>query len=88
MQFIASNTKYPADAIEKGIHGTTVIGFTIDKTGRITDVKVKKSLSPSCDAEAVRVVKLIKDFIPAQKNGKPISVKMVIPFRFNMQQCS
>ncbi len=85
MQFIASNTKYPADAMKKNIQGTTVIGFTVDKTGRVTDVKVKKSLSPSCDAEAVRVVKLIKDFIPAKKNRKPIAVKMVLPFRFAMQ---
>lgn len=82
LQFLAENIRYPADALEKNIRGSVVIGFTVDKTGNVTDVKVLKPLHPSCDAEAVRVVKMLKKFKPAKTGGKEVAIRMVLPIRF------
>lgn len=87
LKFISDNVKYPEDAMKNEIRGTVLVAFTVDKAGRVTDIKVKKALCPSCDAEAVRVVKLLKNFIPAKKNGKPIAVTMNLPFHFSFFEC-
>jgi TonB family protein len=82
-KFIAENLKYPADAKAKGISGMVPVNFVIDKEGNIVNPKVGKSLYPSMDEEALRVVKLIKGWKPGMQNGKPIACKVNITVRFN-----
>ena len=79
------NIKYPVDAMENGIQGRVVVDFTIEKDGSISNPTVKRSLCPSLDAEAIRVIKTLKKFTPATHNGRPVAVKQSIPIAFRMQ---
>lgn len=67
-----------------GEQGTAILEFTIEKDGSVTDVKVVKSVSPSIDAEAIRVVKLMKDWMPAKKDGKTVRSRMKLPVAFRL----
>jgi len=49
---------YPAVALEAGIKGDVVIATLVDPAGRTLSVHVARSLSPECDAEALRVMRL------------------------------
>ncbi|HYV92068.1 MAG TPA: energy transducer TonB [Chitinophagales bacterium] len=82
-KFLRKNLKYPKDARKNRIEGVVSLSFHVDKYGKATDVKVQKSLSPSCDAEALRLFHLISDWIPASKNGEQIDAdgEMVVEFR-------
>ncbi len=80
-KFIAENLNYPADAKGK-ITGMVTVNFVIDKEGNIVNPKVSKSVYPSMDKEALRVVKLIKGWKPAMQNGKPVACKVSLPVIF------
>lgn len=83
--FIASNLKYPVWAQEKGIQGRVVVKFIVEKDGSISNVEVDRSVSPSLDNEAMRVVKAMPKWIPGQINGKAVKVECSHPFVFRLQ---
>lgn len=84
VQFFKDNIKYPARAAKKRIQGRVKLEFLIDKTGKVRNIKVVDSLDKDLDREAVRVCKLLPDFIPASVNGEPVEVCYTIPIKFNI----
>ena len=78
-KFLKENIVYPADSLE----GKVYISFTVDTLGHITDIKIKKSLSPSADAEVIRVAKLLV-FKPAVLDGKPVRSRFSLPVSFTL----
>jgi protein TonB len=82
-KFIASNVKYPMDAIEKNLQGKVFVRFKVDNSnGKIDSVWVEKGIPscPMCDDEAIRVVKLMPNFIPADSDQKYYSMQLPISF--------
>ena len=85
MQFLSSNIKYPVVAEENGVQGRVVCTFVVEKDGSITDVRVIKSVDPSLDKEAMRVVKSMPKWIPGKQNGSAVRVKYTLPVTFRLQ---
>lgn len=65
-KFIADNLKYPKEAVENKIEGTVVLKYAIDHLGKVSDIKVIKSLGYGCDEEAKRVIGLLQFEIPKE----------------------
>ena len=86
MAYLSRNIKYPVIAQEQGIQGTVVLRFVVGKSGEVTDVTVMRSLDPSCDKEAIRVVKSMPKWVPGKQNGNPVLVYYTLPVRFKLQQ--
>ena len=86
LEFIGNNLKYPVIAQENGIQGRVVIRFVVSKTGTISNVEVLRSLDPACDREAVRVVKLLKQWIPGKQNGVNVPVYYTLPITYRLKQ--
>ena len=85
MEFLATNIKYPEAIVEGAISGRVVVQFTVKKDGSIDDIEVIRSVDPALDKEAVRVVKLLPNFIPATINGEAVETKFVLPVVFRLQ---
>ena len=85
MKFLSDNIKYPVIAQENGIQGLIEAVFNIDTTGKVTFVKFSKSVDPSLDKEARRVIELMPDWIPGKLNGKATSVTSGATFVFRLQ---
>ena len=85
MQYLNSNIKYPVVAEENGVQGRVVCTFVVEKDGSITDVRVVKSVDPSLDKEAARVVKAMPKWIPGKQNGSAVRVKYTVPVTFRLQ---
>jgi len=85
MRWLSSNITYPTIDIEQGIQGRVVLKFVVRSDGSIDDVQIVKSLSPSCDKEAVRTVKKMPNWIPGRQNGNPVSVWYTLPIQFRLQ---
>jgi len=85
MSFLNKNIKYPVIAEENGIQGRVVATFVVERDGSITDVKVIKSVDPSLDKEAVRVLKSMPKWIPGKQNGQAVRVKYTVPVTFRLQ---
>lgn len=84
MKFIISNIKYPKDAIKKGMQGAVVVQFVVEPDGSVSNVHVVRSVFPSLDTEAVRMVKAMPKWSPGMQNGKPVRVRFNVPIRFSL----
>ena len=85
MAYLSSHVKYPAVAEENGIQGRVTVQFVVEKDGSVTDVKTMKSLDPSLDSEAERVVRSMPKWIPGKQNGSAVRVKYFVPVVFRLQ---
>lgn len=86
MKYLNDKIKYPVVAAEQGIQGLVILRFVVSKTGDISDVQVLRSLDPSCDKEAQRVVKSMPKWTPGRQNGNAVAVYYTLPVRFRLQQ--
>jgi protein TonB len=84
-QWIYKNIKYPDIAAENGITGTVIVNFVVDVDGKISRVKILRGIDPSCDAEALRVVKALPPWKPGKQGGKPVRVYFTLPIKFTLQ---
>lgn len=84
MNYLNQNIKYPVIAEENGIQGRVIVQFVVGKDGHISDVKVAKSVDPSLDKEAVRVVKGMPKWIPGKQNGQAVTVRYTLPVTFRL----
>ena len=84
-KWIAKNVKYPMIAQENNIQGKVFVQFVIEKDGSVSDVKVARSVDPSLDKEAIRVVKAMPKWKPGKQRGKPVRVSYTVPINFQLQ---
>ena len=83
-KYMATNVRYPAEAMESGTEGRVVVSFTVAKDGKVTEPIVVKSVSPELDAEAIRVVNTMPAWTPATVAGEPVACQMTIPVQFKL----
>lgn len=84
-EYLTNHIKYPTIAEENGVQGRVIVTFVVERDGSITDVKVVKSVDPSLDKEASRVVQGMPKWIPGKQNGAPVRVKYTVPVTFRLQ---
>jgi periplasmic protein TonB len=85
LDFISSNTKYPMKARKKEISGIVMIDFLIDASGKVDSARVTKSIHPLLDKEALRVVKSMPDWTPAETDGKKVKYYYSLPISFKLE---
>jgi len=85
-EFIGTNLKYPISAIEKRASGKVYVSVVIDSTGKTKEVKLLKGVQSDLDAEALRVISLITNWLPAIKDGKAIESTISFPVKFEIKQ--
>lgn len=82
--FIISNVKYPEISLELNEEGKVFVQFQVGVTGAITDVKVVRGVSDELDAESMRVIKLMPNWIPALCDGERIPAIFTVPINFKI----
>ena len=86
MSFIKENLRYPLDARQQGIEGTVYASFIVEKEGAIDSVKIIRGISPTCDQEVVRVVKLFPKWKAGMQSGQTVRVRFVLPIKFGLNR--
>ncbi|MDR1584819.1 MAG: energy transducer TonB [Prevotellaceae bacterium] len=86
MKYIHDNLVYPVIAAENGVEGRVTIRFVVNKKGEVTEVTVLRGLDPSCDKEAVRVVKSMPKWVPGKQNGVSVNVYYTLPIVYKLQR--
>ena len=84
MKYIMENMKYPKQAMKEGIQGRVTVSFIVEKDGRVSNVRLLRSVQPLLDKEAVRVVKSMPKWSPGKHNGKPVRVRFNLPVMFKL----
>ncbi|MDY6301315.1 MAG: energy transducer TonB [Bacteroidales bacterium] len=85
MKYLQSHINYPPMAAENNVQGRVVVQFVVDKTGKVGEVKVVRSVDKDLDKEAVRVCKSLPKFTPGRQNGQAVSVWYTLPVTFKLQ---
>ena len=62
-----------------------LVTFVITKEGIVTNVNIAKSVDPSLNKEALRVIRMLPDWTPGRKDGKVVNVKFTVPVSFNLR---
>lgn len=81
--FLRNTVCYPIWANEHRISGKVLIGFTLNTDGTIECPEVVRSVHPTLDAEAMRVVSRMPSWFPASQNGKLVKVRFYLPINFH-----
>ena len=84
MKFLQQNIKYPKEAQEQGKQGRVVVQFVVNKDGSISNDTIVRSVDPSLDAEALRVVRSMPNWTPGKQKGKPVRVRFTLPVTFHL----
>ena len=84
-RFLSTHIRYPTEAEENGIQGRVILKFIVEKNGKISNIKVLKSIDPFLDREAIRVVNSMPNWKPGIENGKYVRVEYVLPVTFRLQ---
>lgn len=83
-KFLGENIKYPDDALFKNISGTVYVQFTIDRNGDLKDAKIARSVYPSIDQEALRVINQLPKWTPGIQANRRINVTFNLPIKFSI----
>lgn len=82
--YLNQNIRYPAEAQENCVQGRVVVSFVVGKDGHISDVTVVRSVDPSLDKEAVRVIRNMPRWTPGKQGGELVKVRYNVPVSFRL----
>ena len=84
-KWVSENLVYPDDARKEKIAGRVMVQFVVGADGSVSDVKVVRSIHPSLDAEALRVISSSPKWTPGGDGSKPVSVTYLFPVIFTLK---
>ena len=76
---------FPYEMKQAGISGAVTLLFICDSQGRVKQVRIRSSSHREFDQAAINAVRQWK-FEPGMKDGQPVNVRMLIPFRFTVTE--
>ena len=85
-KYLRENLTYPEEALDAGIQGTVIVSFIVRKDGTLDNVEVERSVDPSLDEEAVKVVESMPNWVPAQVDGRAVSSFYRLPVIFRLSR--
>ena len=77
--------KYPPSLKKKEVEGNVLLSATIDETGKVVKVAVKRSDNDLFSKAAVDALKKCT-FTPAKQNDKPVTTTIDIPIKFLLDE--
>lgn len=75
---------YPEIAKANGVQGRVTLQFTVEKDGRVTNVRIIRGADPSLDKEAIRVVQSSPKWKPGKQRDRLVPVTYTFPVIFSL----
>jgi TonB family protein len=85
LKYVYDQIQYPSAAEKENIQGRVILRFIVNSKGKVEDVAVLKGVDPLLNAEAIRAVRSLPDWIPATQGGIPVSVYYSLPVTFGLK---
>ena len=86
MKYLQRNFRYPAAAQQARVSGKVIVEFVVKKDGSVADIKIKRSVNPELDAEAIRVISTMPKWQPGEQNGNAVDTKYELPIAFHLSK--
>ena len=81
LKFVKENIKYPAAAAKEMLKGTVHLEYKVNAKGKVSSVKIKNGIGHGCDAEAIRVVKML-EYKPQKNRNLKVHSRKTIRIKF------
>lgn len=85
IRWLQANLTYPDEAIKMGVTGKVFVQFVVNSDGSLSDVKMIKGIGFGCNDEALRIMNMCPDWIPAEQRGIAVRHRLIIPISFNLR---
>ncbi len=85
-KWIGENFRYSTEAKEKGVNGSLLLSFVIEKDGTLNDIEVLKDLGYGTGQAAIDLLKGSPKWSPGQKNGESVRVSYSLPIQINLSK--
>ncbi len=85
-QYLGHNIKYPAAAREANKQGVVFFTFVVEKDGSISGLKLVRGVSADIDAEAMRVLATMANWLPAEQHGEAVRSRYTLPITFSLNK--
>ena len=85
-EFLTNSIKYPEEAQKQKWEGKSLIAFTVNEDGSLSNIRVLKSSWLILDNEALRIVKMMPKWTPATENGVNKKEMVVLPIQFDLSR--
>ncbi|MGC2062293.1 MAG: TonB family protein [Thermodesulfovibrionales bacterium] len=76
---------YPSLARRLGKEGTVVLSLTVDEKGHLINVEILEHAAFGLTEAAVEAIRK-STFVPAKREGRPVTSKALLPIRFALQK--
>lgn len=83
--YLSRSIRYPIKDIDDRNEGRVIVGFIVRTDGSVTDVSILKGVSPTIDAEAMRVVKAMIKWIPGKFKKREANIRYALPIVFKLK---
>ncbi|MDR1678368.1 MAG: energy transducer TonB [Prevotellaceae bacterium] len=81
--WLSNNVHYPEPARDSGIQGRVLVQFIVEKDGSLSNLEILRGIE-ELDTEALRLVKMMPEWIPARLNGKILRSQVILPITFKL----
>ena len=83
-QWLSENLRYPKDAVSRKEQGRVMVRFIITAKGEVIKPEIVRSVNPSLDKEALRVVSKMPAWNPGRNGNKNVATKYMLPIIFSL----
>lgn len=84
--YLKTNMVYPQEALDNGIEGVVEVSFTVKADGTIGAIKIVRMLDPDLEQEAIRLVKGMPAWIPAEGASGAVASEAEIQIAFELPE--
>ena len=85
MNYLRTNTRYPAAAQIAGIEGRVIVSFIVEPNGSVSNIEIVGSVDTDLDQEALRVVRQMPKWKAGKQDGSTVRVKFHLPIKFMLE---
>lgn len=87
LKYVSENLIYPDSAYKAKIEGKVFVSFTIDCKGKISNIKITKGSNPYFDAEVIRLISNMPNWIWDEKikTKERMTTTRTLPISFKLK---
>jgi len=82
LRFIDKNKNYPETLKKEGVSGAVYVNFVVGKDGRVENVRVVQNIHSTLDEDAMRIVRSMPKWNPAEHAGKKVPTTRTVIVRY------
>ena len=89
LEWIYSNLNYPKDGVDGDLEGMQVVQFVVRPDGKVTDIKIVRSVGSVFDASVMQLMNKMADditWIAGKQRGKKVPVQFTLPIKFKLDK--